>query len=432
MSWTAIRETSPSDLKSIVFPQVGQDRSQGTEATGGTGFRFILIHHSYPFILRHDIIPAMMKENLLIIGSSERNPDLYYATRFAAPDPFVFVQIREKKYILISDLEIDRARKQARVHAVLSTTALAGKFREKHKRHASLSDLVIFFLREKKVRHLTVPQDFPYLYALSLKRAGIRLDCHPGIFFKERAIKTPGEIRSVIQALRATENAARAAISLLKKATIRKNRLFYRNTPLTSESIRKLILAVLMEHDCAGENTIVSCGRHSVDPLHIGTGPLFANQPILFDIFPRNNKTLYYADFSRTVVKGKASPKLKKMFAAVKGGQAIAMRMIRPGVSGRAIHNAIQSYFERLGFRTGLQAGRMQGFFHSTGHGLGLEIHEPPRIGGGDDILKEGHLVTVEPGLYYKDAGGIRLEDLVLVTRTGCKNLTQFPKILEI
>jgi len=150
------------------------------------------------------------------------------------------------------------------------------------------------------------------------------------------------------------------------------------------------------------------------------------------DIFPRNEKTLYYADFTRTVVRGKASPQLKKMYAAVRAGQDIAFRMIRHGMAAKKVHEAVQAEFTRQGFKTGLKNGRMQGFFHSTGHGLGLDVHEPPRIGPGDDILKAGEIVTVEPGLYYKGTGGVRLEDVVLVTKTGCKNLTSFPKQLEI
>ena len=150
------------------------------------------------------------------------------------------------------------------------------------------------------------------------------------------------------------------------------------------------------------------------------------------DIFPRNDTTRYYADFTRTVVRGQASPRLKKMYAAVEEGQAIAFRMIRDGIDGKKVHDAIQEYFTGLGFRTGFMGGRAQGFFHSTGHGLGLEVHESPRIGRGSDILKEGQVVTVEPGLYYKVAGGVRLEDVVVVTKKGCINFTRFPKQLEI
>jgi Xaa-Pro aminopeptidase len=150
------------------------------------------------------------------------------------------------------------------------------------------------------------------------------------------------------------------------------------------------------------------------------------------DVFPQHATTRYFADITRTVVRGKATDKVQRMFTAVKEGQEIAYRMIKDGVNGSAIHQAILDSFEQQGFLTGEQGGRMQGFFHGTGHGVGLEIHEPPRISPRADILKAGMVVTVEPGLYYTDAGGMRIEDMVIVTKDGCRLLTEAPKILEV
>jgi Xaa-Pro aminopeptidase len=150
------------------------------------------------------------------------------------------------------------------------------------------------------------------------------------------------------------------------------------------------------------------------------------------DAFPQHAKSRYFADITRTVVKGKASEKVTRMFNAVKEGQDIAYRMIKDGVDGSAVHSAIMELFNASGFTTGEQDGRMQGFFHGTGHGVGLEIHEPPRVSGRPDILRAGMVVTVEPGLYYLDAGGIRIEDMIVVTPTGCRLLTKAPKILEV
>ena len=213
---------------------------------------------------------------------------------------------------------------------------------------------------------------------------------------------------------------------------IRKNKLYFSGKILTSEKLRTIIHQTLLAEGCAGEHTIVSCGHHSIDPHDRGSGPIYAHQPIIMDIFPRSELTLYYADFTRTVVRGKASSRLKKMYAVVKEGQDIAFKMIRHGIAVKKVHEALRTRFAQLGFKTGLKDGRRQGFFHSTGHGLGLEIHEPPRISAGDDILKAGQVVTVEPGLYYKGVGGVRLEDVVVVTKKGCKNLTRFSRILEV
>lgn len=374
----------------------------------------------------------MAPQNRLIIGSSEKDPDLYYATRFIAPDPFVFAEIRGKKYLIASDLEVDRARSQAKVHEVLAATSLAEEYKKKFKRPPRLTDMVRFFLKKNHARELLVPASFPLQYADPLRRAGFKLSFKNGPFDETRSIKNAKELAAIKKVLRAVERSVAKALGVLKKSSIQKNRLYYRGTPLTSEILRKIIHQSLLEEGCVGRHTIVSCGKQTIDPHHQGSGPLFAHRPIIMDVFPRSETTLYYGDFTRTVVRGKASAELKQMYAAVKGGQEIAFGMIRAGINARKVHEAIQGRFSQLGFRTGVRSGRMQGFFHGTGHGLGLEIHEPPRIGNRDDILKEGQVVTVEPGLYYQGVGGVRLEDVVVVTRSGCEILTKFPKKLEI
>lgn len=374
----------------------------------------------------------MPKQDLLIIASSEKSADLYYATKFIAPDAFAFILARGKSYLLASDLESDRAKKQACVDTVVSTSRLALEYKQKHGKSASFCELVLYFLKKRKVKSVLVPGNFPVQYYEPLRRAGLRIRYKSGVFFKERLKKDPSEIAAITQALRATEKAAHEAIRTLKQSVIRKNKLYFRGKVLTSEALRKIIHRTLLEEGCAGEHTIVSCGGHSIDPHDRGAGPLRPHQPIIMDIFPRNEATLYFADFTRTVVRGKASPRLKKMYVAVEEAQDIAFKMIRHGMTGKRIHEAIHARFIQLGFKTGLKRGRMQGFFHSTGHGLGLDIHEPPRIGPAEDVLKAGQVVTVEPGLYYQGIGGVRLEDVVLVTKTGCKNLTRFSRTLEV
>ena len=373
----------------------------------------------------------MSKSNLLIIDSSERNADLYYATRFIAPDPFVFIEAHGKKYILVSDLEFARAKKEFSGTAI-SLSQLFQKQKSHGQKIVSLAGIVAAFLKKLKIKQLSVPSDFPLAHAEQLKRAGIKLKCKKSIFFESRLLKSKKELAAIKQALCATEKAAADAISILKKSSIKKNRLYYEGELLTSESLRSAIHRSLLEQGCTGEHTIVSCGAASANPHERGSGPLKANQPIVMDIFPRSDKTLYYADFTRTVVRGKASPQLKKMYAAVLEAQKIACKIIRPGISAKKVHMAVQEKLLQHGFKTELKSGHMQGFFHSTGHGLGLEIHEPPRVGISNDILKANHVITVEPGLYYKNIGGVRLEDVILVTKKGCVNLTKFPKQLEI
>jgi len=187
-----------------------------------------------------------------------------------------------------------------------------------------------------------------------------------------------------------------------------------------------------MENNCVAQHTIIAGGNEACDPHNTGTKPLLAHKPIVMDIFPKSVESGYYADITRTVVRGKPSKQVKDLYHAVLEAQKIGLKLVGPGVRGRDVHQAICDTFEKLGYKTGVKGGFVQGFFHGTGHGLGLDIHEPPRISHSDDILCPGDVVTVEPGLYYRGLGGIRLEDDVLITQNGSKNLTRSPKIFEI
>lgn len=374
----------------------------------------------------------MKDQNILIIAASEADANLYYATQFMAPDSFVFAQIRGKKYLLMSDLEVDRARSQASVDQVLSTSKLAADYFKKHNKKPSYLDLIETFLKEKGAAELLVPSNFPIEYADPLRKRGFEIAFKHEPFYEERTVKSKEEIKAITKAIRFTEKAISRAIETIRKSVPRKGKLFYHGNVLRSEDIKKIINVSLMEDNCIASHSIVACGIDCVDPHNQGSGPLYANQSIIMDIFPRDSESRYFADITRTVCRGKAPAKLKKMFQAVLDGHQIAYKGIRDGADGRAIHTAIQKHFEDLGFKTGVQNGRMQGFFHGTGHGLGLEIHEAPRISIGSNILRTGQVVTVEPGLYYEDAGGVRLEDDVVVTKTGCVNLAKLPKVLEI
>lgn len=374
----------------------------------------------------------MLGQAVLLIAASERDANLYYATHFIAPDPFVFIQIGARKSLLMSDLEVDRARSESSVKEVWSTSRLAMDYKKRTGERPTFLGIIEDFLKRRKIHELVVPSDFPTAYSDALRKRKFRIATKEEPFFEKRVIKSAAEVRAIEAVQRHTEAACRAAIEAIARSQIRKGKLFYRGEILTSEAIKKIVNVTLMERNCVAQHTIIACGIDGVDPHNQGSGPLRPHEPIVMDIFPQSVETRYYADLSRTVVRGKATPKLKKMYAAVREGQEIAFQGIRHGADGSRIHETIQRRFKELGFPTGHLNGRMQGFFHGTGHGVGLEIHEPPRISTGKDILKAGQVVTVEPGLYYEDAGGVRLEDMVVVTKTGCRNLTRIPRVLEL
>ena len=374
----------------------------------------------------------MSKTATLIIASSEVDANLYYATKFLAPDPFIFIEIDGATMAVMSDLEIDRARSTATVDTVLSSSEYAQNAKVNGVATPSAADIVHGILREHDVTRIVVPGNFGFRHALGLQALGYLLETKDEPFYEQRLFKSDQEIQAIETAQRATEEALERALRVIRDATIRDDMLYSNGHPLTAEHIKHVIHIALMERNCIGQHTIVASGIQGCDPHNEGSGPLQANTSIIIDIFPRSSETRYFADQTRTIVKGKATEALRRLYETVKDAQHTAVAEVRDGVNGNDIHERICQRFEDAGYTTGRRDGRMQGFFHGTGHGVGLDIHEPPRVGKTPAILRAGHVVTIEPGLYYPEIGAVRIEDMVLVTETGCRNLTTFPKFLEI
>jgi Xaa-Pro aminopeptidase len=368
----------------------------------------------------------------LLIGASETDADLFYATRFLAPDPFVFLWHGDEKILLMSDLEVDRARSQAAVTRVLPQRLYEERARAAGVARPRTVDALLALLEERGVEALTVPANFPLEPADRLRAHGITLQVQEAPFFEERLVKTDEEVEAIASALRRTEGALGAAIGAIAEAEVREGILWWGGEILSAERVKRLIAVRLLEQDLVGEHTIVACGEQGCDPHNTGSGPLRADLPIILDVFPRDERSRYFADITRTVVKGVATDRVRRMFEAVAAGQRCALDRIRDGAEGDGVHRMVLETMTGHGFPTGEIDGRMQGFFHGTGHGLGLDVHELPRVSKLPGILRRGNVVTVEPGLYYPGSGGVRLEDVVVVTESGCRNLTSFPKYLEV
>lgn len=367
----------------------------------------------------------------LLYAASETDADILYPTGFFAPDPFLFIQKGRTRILVMSDLEMDRARKQARVDRVLSWSKVAAPFETDGSR-ARPADVIAAALKRLGLRRVEVPSSFPLALAMELDERGIRLDLGPDPFWPEREIKAPREVRAIEESLRAAEAGLQAGIEALKACRIRDGWLVRDGRRFTAEDLRSVVNTRMMADGFIPAHTICAPGDQAVDPHEEGHGPIRANTPIVMDIFPRSEKTGYFGDLTRTVVRGRASYALHEVYAIVHEGVRLGHRMIRDGVQGMDVHRAIQALFERQGYSTGVRRGRMQGFFHGTGHGLGLQIHESPSIGKRECVLRAGHVVTVEPGLYYLGLGGVRIEDVALVTKAGSRCLTRVPKQLEI
>ncbi len=373
-----------------------------------------------------------MARSKLIIAASESNADILHATGFRAPDAFAYLETGGKKHILLNDLEIDRGRAQAKVDVVDSYSDVSKSTASKPGKSPALAKVLATWLSSKNATKVKVPADFPLGIARDLKKAGIDLKPADGPFFPEREIKSRTEVQGIEHAIRIAEIGMARGIEILRAATIKKDgTLSHTGSLLTSESLRSEIeCAILKAGGEARGDSIVACGDQACDPHHRGSGPLRANQLIILDIFPRDARTGWFGDITRTVVRGRATSEQRALWETCLEGQKTALAAIKPGVKGQDIHDAIKSGFAEKGYPTSVHEGRWRGFFHGTGHGLGLEVHEHPRFAA--TTFLPGQVLTVEPGIYWPGTGGVRHEDVILVTKSGARLLTRFPKPFEI
>jgi Xaa-Pro aminopeptidase len=219
-----------------------------------------------------------------------------------------------------------------------------------------------------------------------------------------------------------------AAESLIESATVIEGVLHHDGDPLTSERVRREIELTLVREGCALDETIVACGADAANPHDRGSGPLYADESIVVDIFPRDTETRYHADMTRTFVKGEPSGTLQEWFDLTDEARSAALDAVEPGVTGAAVHEAVCDVYEDAGLPTLRTDPETEtGFIHSTGHGVGLDVHERPQVSPDGAELEPGNVVTIEPGLYDPDVGGVRIEDLIVVTEDGYENLTEYP-----
>jgi Xaa-Pro aminopeptidase len=365
----------------------------------------------------------------LIIADTERDADQLYATRFFAPDPFLFLERNGRRTILLSDLEIDRGRATAEVDEVVALSEISRGLRKG--KDAPFAEHVAKFLQSRRVRRAAVPRSFPLGLANELAGHGITLVPQTGLFWAEREHKSAGELRAMRAALQITEAGLARAFEVLRGARIGKGRnLTWAKQRLTSELLRAEIESAILRAGGVPANTIVAGGAQACDPHERGRGPLRAHELIILDVFPRASRTGYFGDLTRTVVRGKARDAQRALWHTVLDGQKLALKLMKPGVAGNSVQESVKEFFKRQGYPTEQRGGRWCGFFHGLGHGLGLDLHEEPRIAR--TTLTPGQVLTVEPGLYYAGIGGARHEDVVTITRAGNRVLSKAPKPFEL
>ncbi len=371
-----------------------------------------------------------MKDRALLIVDSSKNSDLFYGTNFVVGDPVIFIDRRDKRFLLLNDLEVDRGKKEAtKVDEVISMSKYNSQINDNEDR---MFQYIKLGLEDLGIKKLEVSDSFSAFYYKKLLEYGFDVDVKRSWAYPERIIKNKKQKDKIKYVMKELDNALIKVVDVLYNSSIEGKFLKYQGEFVTSEYLKQVVNIELLKKNIFSESIIIASGPQTVDPHDIGSGKIYANETIIIDIFPRSHDTLYFGDQTRTFLKGKASDAQKKLYNTVFEGQKIGIDMLKEGVNARDIHSSIMDYFVKNGYKTGLIDGRMQGFFHGTGHGVGLDIHEAPRISTVDYILQAGNVITIEPGLYYKDLGGVRIEDTLWVLKDGCENLSYSKKFFEI
>jgi Xaa-Pro aminopeptidase len=379
---------------------------------------------------------------LLFYADGYKFPDVYHATKFLAPDAIIALEDVEELVVVVSSLEEGRARKESRATSVVNMDEYGAQ--DLTGRGISGTEfwaqIMKTFLDARGLRRVSVPPYFPVAEADRLRELGIELVVANDLRERRRT-KRPDEIEAIAAAQRATEEAWKNGVDAIRRAKVRPDKtLELDGTTFTAERLRAIVESTLLELGYASDGAICAPGPQACDPHQIGTGPLHAGEPIVMDIFPQHKSNRYWADMTRTVSKGEPSAEIRKIYDVVKRAQDAGIKALRAGVTGREIHELVEDIIWQAGYDT-LRPGQKKdasdptprGFIHSTGHGVGLEIHEAPNISrSGTKPLLAGDVVTIEPGVYDPKIGGVRLEDMLVVTETGARNLTQAPRELVV
>ena len=384
--------------------------------------------------------PLAAGQARVLAGIPAVNNTFYWRIRFSVGDPAALIELPRdggtQAILILRDIEMERARAHARANQVACPADFAPAGGLSGDRETATAQAVAECLRREGVRQVVADRTLPLFFAHEIQQAGMAVTCDTQWGVLQRRSKDEQEIQWLQESQQATEAAMQMACETVARASARADGvLLVDGQPLTSERLRAAIDVFLLERGYANPSSIVAGGPSGGDCHELGSGELRTEQPVIIDIFPRNRQTLYYGDCTRTVVHGTISDQLLRMHQAVVAAKAAATAACRAGVTGEAVHAATQAAIKASGYAVGLPGPDTPDTYcaitHGTGHGIGLDVHEPPLLDQGGPELIEGDAVTIEPGLYCKAIGGIRVEDMVIVTRDGCRNLNRLPEGLD-
>jgi len=369
-----------------------------------------------------------------LIKADGEDADQRYLSGFSAPDPFVTLYTGET-HLFVSALEYGRAVRTARAdgverHADYDHRENVEEYGRPEGGHRTLAA----FLAAQDVATVLTPDDFPVGTADGIREFGVEVTADTDdVLASIRATKTDAEVDHIREAQRANEAAMARAEDLLAGADVADGTLVRDGDPLTSETVKREIEIALLRNGYNLDEAIVAGGADAADPHDRGSGPLPAGEAIIVDVFPQSKATGYFADMTRTFCVGEPGETVREWYDLTRSAKAAALETLEAGISGSEVHDAACDVYEDAGLPT-LRSDETAetGFIHSTGHGLGLAIHERPSVATGGPELEPGHVITIEPGLYDPAVGGVRIEDLVVVTADGFENLTDYEKRLVV
>ncbi len=374
----------------------------------------------------------------IVAGVPSKNLWLYRRIRFKAGDPGAIIEVPgEPSLLIIRDIEAARARKSARAGRVAVPQDFTPAGGLSGDRETSTAQAVAECARRMGIAEVVTDRSMPMIFAHFLKEAGITVTCDPELGVLERRSKDEQEVAALQKAQSVTEEAMSLACHMVGRAKARPDGvLLHDNAPLTSERVRAAVDVFLLGKGFASTSMIVAGGKQGGDCHDAGTGELRTGEPVIIDIYPCDRASLYNGDCTRTVVHGEVPPIVAKMHAAVVEAKRAATAAAVVGMSGEQVNDATAAVIRKHGFEMGLAGPdapdteiRMQ---HGTGHGVGLEVHEPPLLDKGGVPLVAGDALTIEPGLYSRAIGGVRVEDMVIVRKSGPpENLNRLPEGLN-
>lgn len=375
----------------------------------------------------------------LIVGDSYLNANLYYLTGVLVSGQIALAYEGEEKILLVPEMEIQRVKNETAIEDVRTFESFGylDRLKSGEKPFKAFIKMLKSLIGQFGAQEVCVEQDFPLLYADLLRSEGFTIIPEPKLLVAQRRKKEKQEIESIRRAVAAAEKAMSSIEKALSESDVVDGFLVRDGEPQTSEGLRLASEIDFIKGGYQAEEMIVSSGVQSGEPHNIGFGPIEAGVPIVVDIFPFSKKERYYADMTRTFSKGKPKNEVRRMYRYVQEAQEKAIEMVEPGINAKKIHENVCKILDEGGYQTFLRGSSLvhddsPAFHHSTGHGVGLEVHEAPSIGEVEVTLKPGDVVTIEPGLYHPQLGGVRIEDLILVTDDGCEVLSKYRKKMMI